>query len=512
MDEDLRLAELLAALSVATDLGMGHEPEKAIRSCLLATELARALDLPEPQVRDVYYASMLIHLGCTASAYELTYLFGDDRSVLAVAEQSDTSTVAGTLQMLRMAGAAQGRGRAQHLARVLAGGSRASTTLLRSVCEVGSRMAQRLRLGENVAAALSDSTEVWNGRGSAYGRQHDEIALPARFALLATQAVIVDRLAGPDAARAMVRSRSGAWLDPDIATAFDRYGSDLLDRHARLDVWELVLDAEPEPARIVPASYVDDMAGVFADMVDLKSPYTHGHSSGVTELAVAAATTLGMSGDSVTCLRRAALLHDLGRVAVDSAIWSQTGPLTSTQWEQVRLHPYHTERILSRSRVLDQLASMAGMHHERQDGSGYHHGVAASAIPTEARLLAAADVLQAMTQPRPHRQAIPIDQAAAHVEQEASIGKLDVECARAVVAAASNARPPRRIRWPAGLTDREVDVLRLVAAGQSNRDIAEELVVSRRTAEHHVQSIYAKIGSSTRAAAALFAMEHGLVR
>jgi HD-GYP domain-containing protein (c-di-GMP phosphodiesterase class II) len=230
----------------------------------------------------------------------------------------------------------------------------------------------------------------------------------------------------------------------------------------------------------------------------------------VADLAGEAAVQIGLGADDVRRLRRAALLHDLGRVAVPNAVWEKPGALTTSQWEQVRLHAYHSERILARSPVLEPLAAIAGRHHERLDGSGYHRGASGSEIPVEARLLAVADAFQAMTQSRPHRAAMTAEEAARTIEASAAAGHVDPECARAVVAAAGG--QPTRMRWPEALSDREVEVLRLVARGLSNREVAGELHISKRTAEHHVQHIYAKIGASTRAAAALFAMEHGLLR
>jgi HD-GYP domain-containing protein (c-di-GMP phosphodiesterase class II) len=210
-------------------------------------------------------------------------------------------------------------------------------------------------------------------------------------------------------------------------------------------------------------------------------------------------------------VRLAALLHDLGRAAVGAGVWEKPGPLTSGEWERVRLHPYHTERILARSEVLAPLARIAGMHHERQDGTGYHHGASAAEVPVEARVLGVADAYEALTQDRAHRPARSPEAAAEAVTADIGRGRLDPEVARAVVEAAGQRAPRTRTAWPAGLSDREVEVLRLVARGRSNRAIAQELVISPRTAEHHVQHIYGKIGASTRAAAAMFAMEHGLL-
>lgn len=256
---------------------------------------------------------------------------------------------------------------------------------------------------------------------------------------------------------------------------------------------------------------MDAVCRVFGDAVDLKSPFHHGHSAGVASLACDAAERLGMAAAEVRGLRRAALLHDIGRAAVPNGVWEKPGPLGFGDWERVRLHAYHSERILSRCAPLASLASLAGMHHERLDGSGYHRGASASATPMSARVLAAADAFQAATQERAHRPALGPEAAARSLAADADAGRLDGDAARAVIEAAGQRAPATRGARPAGLTDRQVEVLRLVARGLSNPEIARELVVTRRTAEHHVQDIYAKIGVSSRAAAALFAMEHDLL-
>ncbi len=272
----------------------------------------------------------------------------------------------------------------------------------------------------------------------------------------------------------------------------------------------MVLEAEPEPVRRIPADRVDGVAETFADMVDVMTPYTIGHSPGVADLATAAAERLGMP--DVSSVRLASLLHDLGRTAVSVGVWEKRGALTTAEWEQVRLHAYHTERILSRSAVLEPLARIAGMHHERLDGSGYHRGSSAGEVAPQARVIAIADVYQAMTQDRPHRPRLTEEQAADELFIEARERRLDPEYVRAVVEAAGLRPTTARVTWAAGLSDREVQVLRLLTRGLSNRAIAAELVISPRTAEHHVQHIYAKIGVSTRAGAAIFALEHGLLR
>ena len=201
-------------------------------------------------------------------------------------------------------------------------------------------------------------------------------------------------------------------------------------------------------------------------------------------------------------------MHDLGRVAVHARIWEKTGPLTMDEWEQVRLHPYQSERVLSRSPFLARLAEVAGAHHERLDGSGYHRGASGPAVCIGGRVLAAADAYHAMTEPRPHRESLPAATAAQRLAEEASAGRLDPEAVTAVLEAAGQRAP--RIDRPAGLTEREAEVLALIARGLQTKQVGRALGISAKTADRHVQNVYGKIGVSTRAGAALFAMEHGL--
>jgi HD-GYP domain-containing protein (c-di-GMP phosphodiesterase class II) len=509
-NRELRLVDLLAALSVATDLGMGQPPEKAIRSCLLATGLARGMGLPEHQVQDVYLTTLLQHLGCTATASEEARLGGDELVSRPADERADFGSVRETVALMLGSGRGTGLQRPRYLARAVSS-SQQIGVILQAVCEVGAHLARRLGLGEAVQQALNQVFERWDGKGAPRGLAGDDINLAIRVAAVATQAVIFDREGGPATALRMVKQRAGGWFDPAVAGVFDRLGADLLREISAWDPWVAVVEAEPRPVQVIAPTKLDHVARVFADMVDLKSTYTLGHSSEVAELATRAACALGLSNAEVDNLRRAALFHDLGRTAVSSRIWDKQGPATRAEQEQIRLHPYHTERILARSATLEPLARIAGMHHERLDGSGYHRAATATAIPMAARMLAAADTYQAATQDRPHRAARPVDQAASMLAQEASAGRLDPECVRALMEVAGQPSATVRPSWPSGLTDREVEVLRLVARGLSNKQVATRLVISTRTAEHHVQHIYSKIGASSRAAASLFAMEHGLL-
>ncbi|HZY27060.1 MAG TPA: HD domain-containing phosphohydrolase [Jiangellaceae bacterium] len=510
--DELRLADLLCALSVTLDLAMAQAPEKSIRACLVATALAREMSLPESEVTDVYYATLLRHLGCTATGHEETYFVGpDELSARPLAERTDVGNRREAMTLLLQSGKGSGVNRLRYIVRTVRAGHEGQATVLRAICEVASMLAERLGLGAGVARAHRHLLERWDGGGMPQGLAGEDIERPTRLAEVATQAVIYERLGGAEAAVDVLRRRSGGWLDPAAVAEFERIGPRLLSELASTDVWETALDVEPTPHRCIFVEQLDELARTFADLVDLKSPYLLGHSTGVAELAEAAARRLGLGGDECVTLRRAALFHDLGRIAVPTGVWEKAGPLTRTQWEQVRLHPYHTERILSRSETLAPIGHLAGMHHERQDGSGYPRQARGQGLPATARILAAADVYQAMTQDRAHRAALPAEAVASAMSEEVRDGRLDAECVRAVLEAAGLRVTARRTTWPAGLSEREVEVLRLLARGMSNPQIAQALVVSPRTAEHHVQHIYAKIGVSTRAGAALFAMQHGLL-
>jgi len=511
MSEPVHLADLLAALSVATDHAMGQEPEKAIRATVLAIGIADHLGIPTTDAGDVYFATLLKHIGCTATAHEESVLFGpDEAGMRAVAERTDDTDLREMLAFFGAVGRGSGLARVGTIARALTSGNKESRRIFRAVCEVGARMAVRLGLGPGVERALGETTERWDGKGGPRGIAGDDLSLVARIAEPATQAVIFHRLGGIDAVDAMARRRAGGMFDPAVAEALRAVAPEVLPRLDEHDPWEAVLAVEPAPARTIDADGIGRLAQAFADMIDLKSVYTLGHSAGVAELAGGAARRLGL--DDPGTIHVAALLHDIGRMSVATGVWEKRGALSMRERELVRLHAYHSERILARSPALANVAAIAGMHHERNDGSGYHRAAPASATPPAARLLAVADAFQAMTQERPHRPGRSPSEAAGVVMAEVEASRFDPECARAVLEVAGTPPAHARDPWPAGLSEREVEVLRLMSSGLTNREIAASLVVSPRTAEHHVQHIYAKIGVSTRAAAAMFAMEHGLLR
>jgi HD-GYP domain-containing protein (c-di-GMP phosphodiesterase class II) len=510
----LRLADLLGGLSIVADMGFGLPPETAMRACVIGTALARELELPEQEVADTFYASLLFHIGCTALAHETTAALGDDLTVTAAAARTDFADPRDVLTTMipqatrGMPALARARAATFLAVRGKAFGKMFDT----GSCEVARETARRIGLGEGVRRALYEVHEWWNGGGAPRGLEGEEIALPARIARLATDAALFNELGGAELAAHAVARRSGGMLDPFLVDTFRSTAGELLGDSASHDPRERILEIEPEPVIERKDVELRDIARAFGDVADLKTPYTHGHSSEVARLATTAADGLRLDQTTRAQLEVAALLHDLGRVGVSNAIWEKPGPLTAAEWEQVRVHPYHSERILSGSRALEATARIAGMHHERLDGSGYHRGCHGSDISPACRVLAAADAFQAMTQPRPHRAALPPEQAGRELADASRAGKLDQDAVAAVLEAAGQPRSRRRrdLR-PAGLTEREVEVLRLVAEGCSNRQVARRLHISPRTADHHVQHIYGKIGVSSRAAAALFAVEHDLL-
>jgi HD-GYP domain-containing protein (c-di-GMP phosphodiesterase class II) len=349
---------------------------------------------------------------------------------------------------------------------------------------------------------------MWNGKGlpSTAG---EAIPLTARLMQVAFTAVMFTVHANTDVALAEVRRRAGGQLDPNLADLLIERADELLDDLDEVDAYQAVLDAEPEPVRRIEKDELADVARTFGNLVDLKSPSLRGHSAGVGDLAAAAIGMLGLR-EEIETVRVAGYLHDLGRVGVSSAIWEKPGPLSTAERDQARLHAYHSERILARIAPLAELAKLAGQHHEHCDGSGYHRGFTAAQLSMPSRVLACADTYRRLIEDRPYRRALAPARAADRLEAEARAGRLDADAAAAVIEAAGLPHGTRRAR-PADLTERQVEVLRLVSLGLSNAEIAERLVLSRRTVEHHVQDIYLKIGASTRAGAAMFAMQHGLL-
>jgi HD-GYP domain-containing protein (c-di-GMP phosphodiesterase class II) len=508
----VRLAELLAVLSLGTDLGMNQPMEHVMRQCLIGLRLGERLGLDDSERAVVYYVSLLAWVGCHVDAYEQARWFGDDAAFKGDARKIDPARplpAAGFLLSHLGAGKPLLE-RARIGVAFLGEGRRAAEDMLMNHWYAANELATKLGLGEEVRAALYQSFERWDGKGEPAKLRGEEIVLCSRLATLADVVEVYHRAGGVDAAVEVARERSGTQFDPALVDVFCDEAPLLFSDLDAANSWDAVIAAEPALEGTLSDERFEASIEAIGDYTDVKSPYMLGHSRAVAELAAEAARASGLPEPEVTLVRRAGLLHDLGRLGVSNAIWDKKGPLTPAELERVRLHPYLTERMLASSPALAPLGAIAVQHHERLDGSGYPRGLSGEAITPAGRILAAADMYRTKTEPRPHRAALTAAAAAAELRREVRAGRLEGEAVDAVLAAAGH-RVRRRREWPAGLTAREVEVLRLLVRGLSNKEIAEQLVITRKTASNHVEHIYAKIGVSNRARASWFAVKHGLM-
>ena len=505
------MAELLAALSLGIDLGFGQPMEHVLRQCLIATRLAERSGLDDSARAGVYYTALLINVGCHTDAYEQAKWFGDDiemKSLKYAYEPRSFREAVGILRRFDSGKPALHRMRTG-LDFVLHGRQEAQGMIARHALLARS-LAEELDLPDAACVALGNAYEQWDGKGWPGTLAGDQVPIAARIAQMAEYVEVALRMDGMDGARAVTQRRAGGQFDPALAECLDADTEEILGDLDTVGTWTAVIEAEPALTMVLSDAQFEAALAAIAKYVDLKSPYTLGHSRAVADLAAAAATQLGGDETEVRTLRRAGLVHGFGRLGVSNAIWDKTGPLTASEWERVRLQPYLTGRILQQSAALAPLGAIAVQHRERLDGSGYPLGLSGSSISRPARVLGAADAYQSMREPRPYRAALSAEAAAAELQAEVTAGRLDGDSVRAVLAAAGH-RVGRRREGPAGLTAREIDVLRLLARGLSSKEISAQLVISPKTARNHIEHIYTKIGATSRVAASLFAVEHGLL-
>ena len=500
------------ALSLATDLGTGQPMEHGLRTCWLSLAAAEALGLDAATRSCVYYVALLRFVGCTSDASETATLAGGD--------DIELNAVMGPMLL-----AERGEGMrffVRHLGEDLPMHRRVGLVVramsdpgmeqrsLSGHCEVASRLASRLGMSESVCHALAHAYERWDGKGYPDGLAGEDVPIAVRVVAAARDAEMWQRQHGWPAAAEVLAHRRDRGSDPAVVDVLLSNGGRWLDEIGD-DQCAAVLAAEPEPVMTFGVDDLDSALGAVADFVDLKSPFLRGHSGGVAALAADAAKAAGLSDTDAATLGRAALVHDVGRVGIANGIWDRPGPLSTDQWERVRLHTYLTERVLHRCTPLAPFAELAARHHERADGSGYHRGATGDQLDLSARLLAAADAFHAMGETRPHRPALDPAEAAKQLLDGVDAGQFTRAEVDAVLAAAGQVSRAPNVARPAGLTEREVDVLRLIARGQSNKEVATALGISPKTVGHHIEHIYAKAAVATRAGATLFAMEHGLL-
>jgi HD-GYP domain-containing protein (c-di-GMP phosphodiesterase class II) len=507
----VRLAEIVAALSLGVDLGFDQPMEHVLRQCLIALRLAERVGVEEDGRVAVYYTALLTNVGCHSDAHEQAKWFGDDILLKADKYTHAHHKLQGAVATLRQFGSGGGMAHRFRLGLEFAvSGHRDLSTMIEHHARMARRLGEDLGLAPETLAALDASYEQWDGRGYPGELGGDDVPLAARLALIGEFVEVAHRVGGIEGARALLRNGKGKEFDPYLADALVGEADLLLAELDTVDAWDAVIGSEPALAIVLTEDEVDAALLAVADFVDLKSPYSLGHARAVAELAAEAGRALGLPEGDVRLLRRAGLVHCFGKLGVSNAILDKRTPLTRGERERLHLVPYLTHRMLRQSPALRPVGDLAAQYAQRLDGSGHPAGLAGPAVSLPARVLAAAHAFQVLREPRADREPHPPREAATRLRADVRAGRLDGAAVEAVLSAAGQPGS-RRVAGPAGLTAREVDVLSLVARGLTTKEIADRLVISRKTVANHVEHIYAKIGTSTRTAAALFATQHGLL-
>ncbi|GAA2156070.1 HD domain-containing protein [Nocardioides koreensis] len=510
-DSGVTLAELLAAFSLATDLGLGQPMEHLLRSWQIASRLGRLVGLPDDQQPTLFHVAMLSWVGCVADAPEVTASFGDDIVFRADSYQADLGGLSGMAFFLGHAGRGQPLPQRLRVAATMV--ATGGTRVMRGIqghCLVTSTLADQLGLPEETSAAVRQFFARWDGQGVPRGVRGEQIALVVRLFHLADVVEVHHRRGGVSAAVEVARARSGSQFDPRLVEAFCSTAVEVLPVATdEYDAHQL-FSRDPGLTCRLSDDDLDAALVALADFTDLRCPTRAGHSRGVADLSAEAARRLRLPAGEVTMVYRAGLVHDVGLHGVPTTILDKPTPLTATEEERLRAASYFTERVLSRPKALARLGAIAGLAHERMDGSGYHRGVGGQAVPLPGRILAAACAFHELVEPRSSRPARTLKEATGVIRAEIAAGRLDQAAADAVLAAAG-AGTRRRVAGPAGLTPRELEVLGLIARGAATGDVASRLGISRKTAGTHIERIYAKTGASSRSTATLFALRSGLL-
>jgi HD-GYP domain-containing protein (c-di-GMP phosphodiesterase class II)/DNA-binding CsgD family transcriptional regulator len=531
MDAPVRAIDLLGALSLMGDMALGLSAGHGARATYLGMRIARDVGLSIDQQADLFYAGLLIDAGCTAwTSQAAAAILGDEiearRDLFFFRDPTDPRDMLTWLAHYVAAGERLGV-RITRAVDFTMRGRQFMLEGLQNSAETAARFARRLDRSSGVQEALRFAFERWDGRGP-QGRRCDLIPIISRITYAAIFLEVFHGVGGRSAALEVARARRGKDLDPLVVDAFVR----LSDKESFWEafeseaIWSFVREMEPDsPFRYFDSERLDEAASAFADIADLKSFYSAGHSRRVAAQAESLAAAMHVSGEDAVVIRRAALLHDVGLVAIPSFILHKPHErLTAAEWEMMRLHPYHAERVLARVPAFSPLCPIVAAHHEQPDGNGYFRGLRDNDIPYPAHILAVADRFDELTHEGPGRKRLSADVALEVMQREGgSRLSADVlaalrDCAErglseepgVATPADAPAREERRV-WPAALTDREVEVLRVLATGAGRKAMAKQLCVSEHTVRHHLEHIYAKIDVKTRVEATLFAIEHGLL-
>ena len=428
----VRLSEILGALSHALDLTEGQPPGHCVRATWIGMHVGRTLGLDEAQLWELYYTVMMKDLGCSSNAARICELYLSDD----IDFKRDFKAVNGSLPsvlgfVFSHTGLKSGLSdRLRAILNIMQNGGKIADGLIETRCQRGAAIAASLRLPQAVCDGIHSLDEHWNGAGRPDRLAGDAIPVPSRIALLAQVVDVFHRSTGREAALAEARKRSGSWFDPEVVGAFERAAAvprfwEVLES----DRWETaVYEMEPAgPAAAIDEDYLDDIARAFAHVIDSKSPFTSGHSERVAVYADLVAAEMGHGAERRRWLRRAALLHDIGKLGVSNAILDKNGKLDDAQWVEMRNHATLSERILERVTPFREMARIGGAHHERLDGRGYPRGLDAEAIEPETRIVSVADVFDALTADRPYRAAMPVPKALAIMRED--VGRaFDPDC------------------------------------------------------------------------------------
>ena len=431
-NQKLRMAEVLSALTYALDITEGQPEGHSVRCCWVGLLIAEELKLDDQQTWELYYTLLLKDLGCSSNAARICELYlSDDLSF-----KKDFKLVNGSLpQALRFvmshtglqAGMAE---RFRAIINIFQNGGEISRELIETRCTRGADIARKMRFSEAVAQGIHNLDEHWDGSGKPEGKKGNDISLYARIALLA-QVVDIFRLSGgEDAARKEIENRSGTWFDPMLVKAFKAVAArpSFWDAMKGDDLREMILELEPQNTTVnFDEDYLDDIAAGFAEVVDAKSPFTKGHSERVALYTDMIAEEMKLGMPHRRWLKRAALLHDIGKLGVSNSILDKPAKLDDAEWIAMRRHAVETETILSRISVFKHMAPVAAAHHERLDGKGYPKGMKGEDITFESRILAVADIFDALTADRPYRAAMPVAKALSIMSEDSGIS-IDANC------------------------------------------------------------------------------------
>lgn len=506
------------ALAYATDLATGHSRDFALRSCVLGMRIAGVAELDNEMRRAIWHQALLRYIGCNADTHLLASAFGDEIALRRELASTDMGNKPELREVLLRAIRRNYAGLPpaaleEAVERGIAEAMQVSVPILSGHCEVAQRIAERIGLSDTIRENLGQLYERWDGGGLPRGISGEAVKFPVRVVTLAQEAIAVSEVHGVEAMKAIIAKRAGGGYEVPLAELFLANADALMAGLDQPVDRETILALEPEPHAMLDGDGCDEAFLAIADMIDMRMPFTFGHSRAVAALTEAACKRNGLPAADIRAAKWAAYTHDIGELAVPVSTWMRAGALTERERDAAHLHPYHGERALAAlgGDAGRAIAALVLRHHERLDGTGYHRYAKANDLSPASRVLAAAEIFQTAREARPYRAAMNDTAAAAMLRAAVRDGKLCGEAVEAVLSVAG--QPARRSMGErtTGLTPREIEVLRLIAAGHTAKAAARELDISPKTADNHIQSLYSKIGVNTRAGAALFALERGMV-